>query len=65
MSDKELDEMVLEADSDKDGLINYQGNNRYNLIFKIFYSKSSSRVSHSYLSYDSRLCKINILYGGL
>lgn len=24
MSDKELDEMVLEADSDKDGLINYQ-----------------------------------------
>ena len=37
MSDKELDEMVLEADSDKDGLINYQGNNRHFLISKIFY----------------------------
>ena len=25
MSDSELDEMVAEADSDRDGLINYQG----------------------------------------
>ena len=25
MSDKELDEMIVEADSDRDGLINYQG----------------------------------------
>ena len=27
MNDKELDEMINEADSDKDGLINYEGNN--------------------------------------
>ena len=26
MNDKELDEMISEADSDKDGLINYEGN---------------------------------------
>lgn len=25
MNDKELDEMINEADSDKDGLINYEG----------------------------------------
>ena len=25
MSDDELDEMIVEADSDRDGLINYQG----------------------------------------
>ena len=26
MNDKELDEMIHEADSDNDGLINYEGN---------------------------------------
>ena len=35
MSDKELDEMIVEADSDRDGLINYQGNKH--CIFNVLY----------------------------
>ena len=34
MSDKELDEMIVEADSDRDGLINYQGNKH--CIFNVY-----------------------------
>ena len=32
LTDNELDEMVAEADSDKDGLINYQG-----IVFYIYF----------------------------
>lgn len=37
MKDKELDEMISEADNDKDGLINYEGTNNFidNLIISI------------------------------
>ena len=36
LTDNELDEMVAEADSDKDGLINYQG-----IVFCIYFQLHS------------------------
>ena len=36
LTDNELDEMVAEADSDKDGLINYQG-----IVFYIYFQLHS------------------------
>ena len=38
MNDKELDEMISEADKDKDGLINYEGTNksRIEIVFDSF-----------------------------
>ena len=36
MSDKELDEMIVEADSDRDGLINYQGNEQCKVDIRQF-----------------------------
>ena len=36
LTDNELDEMVAEADSDKDGLINYQGMRSFVIIVDSF-----------------------------
>ncbi len=41
MNDSELDEMIAEADSDNDGLINYEGNdnNNTNRVWRQSYNK--------------------------
>ena len=49
LTDNELDEMVAEADSDKDGLINYQGIVLY-IYFKLHSIEGKNRYSCLFLN---------------
>ena len=54
LTDNELDEMVAEADSDKDGLINYQGILSFVIIVDSFILLNSLYITN----YSYSICRI-------